>query len=343
MNSNKMQSANKKIIAMDYVQILLQYLREQGVAEEQVLAEADIDINAISNKEAFLSVAQYSSLLSYAQQRLQDPVLGLRLGQLQNIAAHGPLGYAILSSKNLDDALNKVCRFIRIRNNLTRIYYQRSEEHVVLRMEVELCPSEPLYQFVVEQSFSSFVFIVKSLSGLNELQLDTQFCYSEPNTSELYDEVFGKPARFSAPSNTLSIEKRYLAEFTLAGDPTFASVAEQQCQRIMAGLQREDGIVTDIYQILSKSTGDFPSQVEVAAQLNMSVRSLVRKLSQQGMSFAQIVKSSKYELAKHYLTSTDWSTEEIAYLLGYENAGNFSRFFKKNSGQNPSNFRAANT
>mgnify|MGYP000745971222 CR=1 FL=1 len=336
---NLSQAAHKKIIAMDYVQILLQYMREQSICEKQLLAQANIDGAAVSDKEGFLSVAQYGALLKVSQQSLHDPVLGLRLGQLQNIAAHGPLGYAILSSKSTDEAMDKVCRFIRIRNNLTRIHYQRSDEHVILSMEVDLPTTDPLYQFVVEQSFSSFVFIVKSLSGLKVLPIAAEFCYEKPSACELYEDVFGLPASFLKAENRLLIKKSYLSEFSLAGDVTFAGIAEQQCKRIIAGLQREEGIVTDIYDIFSKSGGDFPSQKAVAAQLNISVRSLVRKLAQQQMSFSQIVKNSKFELAKHYLSSSDNSTEEIAHYLGYENAGNFSRFFKKESGQSPSDYR----
>ncbi|CAA0121303.1 putative HTH-type transcriptional regulator [BD1-7 clade bacterium] len=334
-------SSNKKIIAMDYVVLLLEYLRQKhpNIHDDTILKNTGIDHTTIANRDGFLSISQYSALLDNAQQYLQDPVLGLRLGQLQHIAAHGPLGYAILSSKSLDEALNMVCRFIRIRNNLTQIHYERSDNKVVLRMGIETLPIGPLYQFVVEQSFSSFVYIVKSLSGINDMPLETRFCYPEPNNSEFYQTLFGAPPVFSASSNELCIARDYLTEFKLNGDDMFASLAEQQCQKIMTRLQREDGIVSDICQILMSNTGSFPKQGDVAAAMNMSVRTLVRRLAEQQTSFAEILNDCKFELAKNYLLTTDWSNEEIAYLLGYESPGNFSRSFKKWAALSPSVFR----
>ena len=43
--------------------------------------------------------------------------------------------------------------------------------------------------------------------------------------------------------------------------------------------------------------------------------------------------------AKRLLLYSDKTSEEIAYQLGYKDASHFSRFFKKNEGQNPTEFR----
>ncbi len=329
---------SKKIISVDYVSILLQYIVSHGFDATDVLEGAGIPQSLLDNKQGFLSVNQYSAILRNAQALLHDPVLGLRLGQLQHVAAHGPLGYAIMSSKNLDAAMHQVCRFIRIRNNLTSLEYTHHNGDTILRMEVSL-PLGDLYQFVVEQSFASFMNIIKGFIGSSDFTLGTSFRYKQPENSALYKELFHEDPLFSAPFNEIRMDSKLLEGFDLCDDSVFANMAEKQCEKIMKNLVTNDDFMSSVYAIVGKNVGCFPSQPEVARQLGISTRSFVRRLSELGVSFSEIVKTTNYELAKHHLENTSWSIEEIAYLLDYENPANFSRSFKSWSGIPPSVYR----
>jgi AraC-like DNA-binding protein len=80
---------------------------------------------------------------------------------------------------------------------------------------------------------------------------------------------------------------------------------------------------------------------DVAAALNTSVRTLQRRLEQNGTSFRQLRDQARFELATDMLAETNASVSEISRRLGYEAAASFTMAFKRWSGRSPSQYRAS--
>ncbi|WP_198664541.1 helix-turn-helix transcriptional regulator [Jiangella endophytica] len=79
----------------------------------------------------------------------------------------------------------------------------------------------------------------------------------------------------------------------------------------------------------------------VIGQLATSARTLQRQLSQEGTSFQAILAGTREGLARHYLTSGDLRTSEIAFLLGYDDTNSFYRAFKGWTGTTPDAVRSS--
>lgn len=62
------------------------------------------------------------------------------------------------------------------------------------------------------------------------------------------------------------------------------------------------------------------------------MRTLIRRLQNEGPSYQQLLNTLREELACWLLVQTDDSIEAISNLLGYENSSNFSRTFRRWSG-----------
>jgi AraC-like DNA-binding protein len=67
------------------------------------------------------------------------------------------------------------------------------------------------------------------------------------------------------------------------------------------------------------------SQQAVARALNLSLRSMQRKLKEEGASFRGLVDDTRQRLARQYLADPTLSVGEVAYLLGFADASSFSR------------------
>jgi AraC-like DNA-binding protein len=70
----------------------------------------------------------------------------------------------------------------------------------------------------------------------------------------------------------------------------------------------------------------------------MSERSVYRKLKREGASYKSIYDDVRKALTQQYLTETDLSINQIAALLGFNDASNFRRLFKRWFGISPSQF-----
>ncbi|WP_181190020.1 helix-turn-helix domain-containing protein [Bombilactobacillus bombi] len=81
------------------------------------------------------------------------------------------------------------------------------------------------------------------------------------------------------------------------------------------------------------------SRGEVAKSLGVSVRTMQRKLKEQGVTFAQLVQKVQKLLALRYMDTQELSTGEIAYLVGYKEPASFSRAFKNWTGQTITAYR----
>jgi AraC-like DNA-binding protein len=83
-----------------------------------------------------------------------------------------------------------------------------------------------------------------------------------------------------------------------------------------------------------------PHASEVARQLGMSTRTLSRKLSTEGVAFADILDQLRSALAQDYLSERELPISEIAWLLGYCEASSFTNAFKRWTGKTPRQFRS---
>lgn len=79
----------------------------------------------------------------------------------------------------------------------------------------------------------------------------------------------------------------------------------------------------------------------VSKRLGVPVRTLKRRLQQQGTSYREIVDEVRTEVAIKYLRETDLSIEDIAYSLGFSEAANFRRAFRRWTKETPNQFKTA--
>lgn len=79
---------------------------------------------------------------------------------------------------------------------------------------------------------------------------------------------------------------------------------------------------------------------DIAKQLNISKRSLQRKLKEESTCFQELLNETRVELAKRYLKTKGLSVQEISYLLGFQDCSSFFRAFNGWTGVTPGDYRA---
>jgi AraC-like DNA-binding protein len=94
-----------------------------------------------------------------------------------------------------------------------------------------------------------------------------------------------------------------------------------------------------VQEVLLQSGTEFPNSMRVAKQLHMSESTLQRRLAKEGYKFQQLLDQVRNKLANEYLTSTQLPVNEIAALLGFSDAANFRRSFKRWSQKTPTMVR----
>ena len=81
-------------------------------------------------------------------------------------------------------------------------------------------------------------------------------------------------------------------------------------------------------------TGRYSAQ-QMAAQLGLSSRTFQRRLTEEQVTFTQVLDACRYDEALNLLDQGDKSMAEIAYALGYNEQSSFNRAFKRWTGKTP--------
>jgi len=86
---------------------------------------------------------------------------------------------------------------------------------------------------------------------------------------------------------------------------------------------------------------EHPTRERVARRLNISARTLQRRLNDWGVTFEELVDEYRRDRALRLLMRDDHSVLEIAYSLGYSDPAHFTRAFKRWQGVSPRIYRNA--
>lgn len=120
------------------------------------------------------------------------------------------------------------------------------------------------------------------------------------------------------------------------------ALLEPQLEAALRDRNAQLPFVEEVKRLLrSRMAGHPPTTQDVARKLNISIRTLQRRLADEGMPFQHLVEHVRHELAKEYLRAAALDLTEIAFLLGYQEASSFHRAFHHWEGLPPGQWRAA--
>ena len=156
------------------------------------------------------------------------------------------------------------------------------------------------------------------------------------------NDFFRCPVRFNADAHRIAFEPGLLMERVPGYDPICCSAVRTQLLGLIEQPAARHELVETLTTSLRVSVDEPPRQRELAQAVNVSDRTLRRRLSRQDTSFSTLRDSARFDQARELLTNSKQTVAEVAEALGYSDARAFRRAFKRWSGQLPAAFREAN-
>lgn len=328
-----------------YARLLCMLLRNLGADVEHSLAAAGLSWNELAVREQMLDFAVVHQLVLAALAASERPALGLDLGQMAQISAHGALGYSMVASRDLRQALETVARFASLRNGLLRFELLEDAAQAVLRVH-ECCDLGQARGFVLEMVLGTALRLMESVVGHRApgLRIELPFAQSaDPRWLAQLRQHFDGPLTFDAPMLAFHLTPAMLNLPCLTADPRAYEAARQDCERELAQARGVPGPWTLRVQrlLLQRPPGEpFAGVAEAAAHCHVSVRTLIRHLRLEGGSYQAVLDGVRQEQALRALRQGKDSVEDIAAALGFEDTSNFSRTVRRWFGLTPTALRA---
>ena len=111
------------------------------------------------------------------------------------------------------------------------------------------------------------------------------------------------------------------------------------CRQILLEMKSREGLASEVNELLTRDLRAYSDIESVARSLNMTSRTLRRKLSSHGTTFQELLREVRAHIAIAYLRDTKISIEDIAYRLSFSDAANFRHAFKRWTGNSPGHYR----
>lgn len=296
------------------------------------LKAAGIDEKALHNPTSRVGFSCFTNLLLLIQKHAGDDGIGLRIGRELALSSYNALGYAAANGETLFDALRLLPEYESLVVSLANTEVVECGTSV----EVHWSMSGGHYFAMLEGLFfASWVTLGELLASQSLQNIAVHFTHEAPGNLDIWHDTFGTSIRFDQPVAKVIYRQSTLALPISRSDPFIYQVMTKEAECLKAAINGPS-LVTRIATWLTEQLpqGE-PDQKRLACHLNMSERTLRRRLQQESVSYQVILDRVRKERANYYLEQTSLPIQEIAALLGYQHLTAFNAAYKRWMGSTP--------
>ena len=313
-------------------------IESYGIDPADLFQAAHIDPEKLQCASCRISYRAVDKLWEIKTRVIQDPCLGLHMADHWDPSYLHALGCTDRRADTLEEALNRLLRYIHIVTDTIDLELEQGRE------EFNLIVNYHSKAETVPQRCHSRLAIIMSMCRANfgqELKAaSVSFKYDPPTCAEQFEAFFKSPVLFNQPRNMLTFHLEDVTKKLSGANPYLADINDRIVAKYLSRL-RKSNIIQRTKAIIVESlpSGRLTNQL-VAQKLYMSVRSYQRALKKVDMTYRGILTETRRDLAMGYINDPDIELQEVAYLLGFTEYSAFSRAFKQWTGQSPAEVRA---
>jgi AraC-like DNA-binding protein len=324
----------KAYVPISFLNILTRYIDEQAL-EAKSLRETLQELS----KGQRVDTLTFSQLLDQIYQLTPLPALGLRIGSMAKPEDFGLVGNLITSCSTLKQALIRYGRYqtLVLTDLAAKIEIQENAcSHQWMLRGVD---NRLLYEF----GLIIFITLYQSLINRKIAPVSVALPIKEPKDINIYQAILGCPVEFNSPTLRVNIPTYLMLLNISTSDPSLLKIFDQQARFLLTETKYQNETFEPFLlklreQILvAMKDGDTRAST-VCIKMGFSLRSFYRKLSNNDHNYRSILADSRCRLAKRYLVDGEFTSLEIAFLLGYSEQSAFIRAFKEWMGITPGEY-----
>lgn len=287
-----------------------------------------------------LSYRQASMIIRRALRSLPGEGHGLALGARQDIGSFGLLGLAMLTAPDFARALRLGIHYAPITGAMVELSIEDVPEGLAV-VATSRDHDRELEPFLCEELFVSSLELCRGLLGQRFRPRVVELTYAPPGYADRYSTAFECEVRFHRARNRVVIDRAWLSTPMPAHNTITAHQVLALCDAQMpAGGERSETVAV-VERMLRARLADNPRLVDIAAQLHVTERTLRRQLQAAQTSFTAIHDRLRSESARRMLGEAHLSIAQVGAAVGFKDAREFRRAFKRWTGLAPQSLRNA--
>lgn len=330
-------------------------VQTMGVADSELIPMLEgtgIDAAQLLADEGHFNWAQLQGIVQAVLSRNPPDSLPLQAGLRGGPAIHGAMGIAAMTSDNLGNALDLFKTYMALRSQIFVVNHEPDHGDYNALTFNFLPPESPVLNFLIQAILASAFSSTQALLGQTLRGAEIHFTFAAPPGTEHFKLAFpGNRVLFGMSGNAILIPKSVVRQKLISSDRQMHALALQQCQA-MYEAQLRKGTVSGFVlgklheaQINAQSNAPGKSHCkaisleDMAQHLNLSPRTLLRRLKDEGTTYQQLLDHETSQRAVALMNRPGSTVAQVAEQLGYAEPVTFRRAFRRWFGVSPSEYK----
>lgn len=310
--------------------------QQTGLSAENVLRRAGLAPQALEARDLGFTGAQCFAVWEAAMAEAGDPAFPILIGRASAKGPFAPSVFAFSCSPNVEIGLHRLAEFKPLVGPIALSITDTEEG-------LDLCIRPSTSDLTLPLSFA--VHDVVHLTELVRLSTGVEVSPRVVRLPQAREAAALLRAYTDAPVEPAP-DLHIVFSPEDARRPLFTENAElwrsfeRDLRRQLVQHDRTQPTRERVRQVLLELLPAGTARAEdVSRRLNLSKRSLYRRLEEEGATFQRVLDETRHTLAMHYLENEAIQFAEISFLLGFSDPRSFYRAFRGWTGQTPTEAR----
>lgn len=315
---------------MPIIQGILYGAAQRGTRLSDLCAAIGISPEDLGDSEVKVPFDQSCQTWEQSVRLTKDNLLGLHLGETSTMSVLGLVGNLMQSSPDLISAFEEMTHYVALATDMIQFGVKRTNTEITLTYKpvalwTKTAPNGARH--AIEQSMVGTLHVFSLLTGKKIKPLRAIFKHKRAGDLSEYQRVLGADVQFNGFGNHLVFKKEELLIPIVSRDRSMFNVFKKMLKEKKSN--KHQSLTQQIKQLVHTDfQGQIPSLEVIASRLNMTPRTLQRRLTEEGITFRSLITGIQKDLASELL-NLNGKISQVSNLMGYSDPSAFRRALKK--------------
>lgn len=303
-------------------------LKAYGISVEELLKRARLPLDLFVRDNPCATAEEYYRFMKAIEDIVPDKKMPILLATADNIEAITPPIFGAYCSANARECIKRIAQYKALAGAIIFIV---CEDDQGITVEIKGEENIEIPEIIIGVEMVLLINLIRKATRENIIP--AKITVKNPFVNPEYEKFLGCKAE-KGMINAITFSKEDAEVSFITRNESMWNFFEPELKKRLSEMDTDDSFSAKVRSVLVEILPAGKSGIEdVAAALGTSRRSLQRKLKEEDTTFQKQLNHVRELLAKNYIQNTQLSSEDIAYLLGYQDLNSFFRAFSMWTGK----------